>query len=271
MGELHSLLDMHVCWLGGMAAADARFVIDNIAGAKGCVFSEADIEHLLNLTGGYAASLKIASLWLARTPAPPPPEQWLGALLAEPSLQNRLQVLWQNLTGEEQLVLGELQNLPLQATAHQNFGRHYAQTLAHLEARQLCRRDTAGRWHIFSPLLGAYIKRLSLIDTGKIYHRASDDVILRGNRSLEGELAPQARRLLLFFLHNPQRIVGKDEIAAALWSETEIYEQGLDDARLQKAVSQLRQVLEKGEDAPCYIKTEPKQGYRFFPEGAPQS
>jgi Cdc6-like AAA superfamily ATPase len=51
MGELHSLLDMHVCWLGGMAAADARFVIDNIAGAKGCVFSEADIEHLLNLTG----------------------------------------------------------------------------------------------------------------------------------------------------------------------------------------------------------------------------
>lgn len=69
MGELYTLLDIHLCWVGGMAEADARFVIGNVSRAKGCVFSEAQIEKLIALTGGYAALLKAASLWLARAGA----------------------------------------------------------------------------------------------------------------------------------------------------------------------------------------------------------
>ena len=270
MGELYALLDTHLCWVGGMSAADARFVIGNVTRAMGRALSEAEIKHLIELTGGYASFLKAAGLWLARIATPPAPEQWVATWLAEPSFQSRLQVLWQNLTGEEQLILTELQSLPPQPAAHQSFTDHYPQILSQLEAKQICQRAANGHWQIFSPLLAAYIEQLGLIDTGKIHYRPGDDVILRGSRSLERELTPQSRQLLLFFLNNPRRIVNKEEIVIALWPDDEIYDKGFGDERLHKAVSQLRQVLEIGDDAPRYIKTEHRKGYRFFPEGAPR-
>ena len=58
---------------------------------------------------GKSALLKAASLWLAGTFPTPEPQTWTEALLAEPSIQNRLQELWQGLTGEEQLALSDLQ------------------------------------------------------------------------------------------------------------------------------------------------------------------
>lgn len=274
LGELYQLLDLHGCWVGGMTAPDARYVINNMLKAKGEPFKEAEIEQLIALTGGYAAFLKGASLWLTKVSPPPPFERWLEALLAEPSLQHRLQALWQGLTGEEQLALAELQALPdpkKSSPRYREFCQQYAKTLTRLQEKRIC--QIAEEWQIFSPLLGAYIQRLGLIEAGKIHHRERDDVILQGQRSLERELTPQDRRLLIYFLKNPQKVLSKDDIARALWSDSEISDQdkGIDDARLHKAVSQLRRVLEKSEGSPCYLKTVHGVGYRFFPEGAPRN
>lgn len=270
MGELYHVLDLHLCWVGAMAAADARFLMANVAATKRVTFAAADIEQLLELTGGYAALLKAASLWLAGAKSPPPQAAWPEHLLAEPGMQNRLHDLWQSLTGEEQLTLAELaQQSGRSGPGGAGLAEPTPQILSRLQEKQICRRTPAGDWRIFSPLLTAYINQLGLIETGKIHYRATDDVILRGHRSLEQQLTPQNRTLLRFFLQHPYKIVSKDELVAVLWSDEEIYE-GVNDVRLQKAVSQLRRVLETGEEAPCYLKTIHGQGYRFFPEGAPR-
>ena len=274
LGELYALLDTHVCWVGGMTPADARWVIDNIIQIRGHAFDEETIERLIELTGGYAALLKAAGLWLTRAAVPTDPAEWLEALLAETSVQNRLQTLWQSFTGEEQLLLTELQTLlnqhPPDSAAYQAFCPQHRPGLLRLQAKRVCLSEN-GAWRISSPLLAAYIAHLGLIDTGKIYHQETNDVILQGRRSLEQALTPQDRKLLLFFLKHPQKVLRKDEIALALWPEAEVLDRdrGIDDARLQKAVSQLRQVVEKGVETPTYIKTIHGVGYRFFPEGAP--
>jgi DNA-binding winged helix-turn-helix (wHTH) protein len=105
---------------------------------------------------------------------------------------------------------------------------------------------------------------------GKIWWREADDAILKGNTRLDAKLTPQDRKLLYFFIENPCRILSKDELISALWSDEEIFGKGVEDMRLHQAVSHLRRIFDPGEDAPCYIQTVRGIGYRFFPEGAPR-
>jgi hypothetical protein len=268
MGELYELLDMHLVWLGPMGPTDAHWVIAQCEEATAHTFTEAEKARLIELTGGYPSWLRAAGMWLAMTPTPPQPEAWLEALLAEPGLGSRLNEVWLALTGEERLAL--LNRRPPGADPPGQ-GADDSPVLAQLQQKHICRpHPLTGRRDIFSPLFAAYIRRFETNDRGKIWLRPTDDAILSGSDSLEAELTAQDRKLLLFFLENPQKILSKDDIAMALWPEEEIIgaERGIDDARLQKAVSQLRGVLEK-EDTARYIHTVRGTGYRFFPEGAP--
>ncbi|TIC83470.1 winged helix-turn-helix domain-containing protein [Crenobacter intestini] len=70
-------------------------------------------------------------------------------------------------------------------------------------------------------------------------------------------LTPRAARLLACLAAQPDVVLGQAELAAAC---------GVDPAghALTQAVSELRQALRDGrEDAPCYIQTIPKRGYRL--------
>jgi hypothetical protein len=109
LGELYELIDTHVCWLGPMERQDARWVISQVEEATGQSFSEAQIERLIELTGGYPALLRAASLWLAKSTPIPDMAAWEELLLAETSIQNRLRDLRLGLTGEEEAALVVLQ------------------------------------------------------------------------------------------------------------------------------------------------------------------
>ncbi len=278
LGELYEIMDTHRCWVGPMAREDARWVVDQVEEATGKSFDEPQIKRLIELTGGYPALLRAASLWLARVSPVPKTETWIEALLVQASLQARLREVWQGLTGEEQLALAELQSLQGQdfsarlRRSYRDILQDQADVLASLQEKQICfLNPEENRLQVFSPLLATYVNQVGLTSSGKIWHRETDDVILKGNINLEAELTPQDRKLLLFFLNNPRKILSKDDIAFALWSDEEIVasDKGINDVRLQKAVSQLRGVLERGETSPRYIQTVRSLGYRFFPEGMP--
>jgi DNA-binding winged helix-turn-helix (wHTH) protein len=273
LGELYEILDTHVCWVGPMERDDARWVIAQVEEGIGKSFENDQVERLIDLTGGYPALLRAASLWLARVSPTPEPQTWAEALLVKPSIQNRLQEFWQCLTGEEQLTLSDLQASQKEETAAASQKSYHVacqqhdQVLARLQEKRICFLDEKDRWQIFSPLFAAHVGRQT--SSGKIWWRKTDNAILRGNICLDDGLTPQDRKLLLFFLEHPHRILEKDELASTLWPEEEIFDRGVEDVRLHKAVSHLRGLLEAREDAPRYIQTVRGIGYRFFPEGAP--
>jgi eukaryotic-like serine/threonine-protein kinase len=71
---------------------------------------------------------------------------------------------------------------------------------------------------------------------------------------------PKAFRVLLFFLHNPGRLITKDELLKEIWSDAAVT-----DNSLTRSIAILRRVLGDDPAEPRFIATVPTVGYRFIP------
>ena len=69
---------------------------------------------------------------------------------------------------------------------------------------------------------------------------------------------PKAFRALLFLLHNPQRLISKEELLNSLWGDAAVTE-----GSLTRCIWLLRRVLEDDIHEPRYIETVATVGYRF--------
>lgn len=72
--------------------------------------------------------------------------------------------------------------------------------------------------------------------------------------------------LLVFLIHNKGRLVGKDELLHALWPDTIVEENNLN-----QSLSALRQALGDDARAPAYIATIKGRGYQFICDVRPES
>src|SRR5215218_10356430 len=80
-------------------------------------------------------------------------------------------------------------------------------------------------------------------------------------RTDTGETIPlvsKAFDTLLYFVTNPGRVIGKDELMSSIWPDTVVEENNLN-----KNVSILRRVLGDDRRDHRYIVTVPGQGYKF--------
>ena len=73
-------------------------------------------------------------------------------------------------------------------------------------------------------------------------------------------IPPQPYRLLVLLASRPQQIVTREEIRRAMWREGTFvdFEQGIN-----AAMRIVRHVLEDRAEAPLYVQTLPRRGYRF--------
>ena len=71
-------------------------------------------------------------------------------------------------------------------------------------------------------------------------------------------LKPKTMDLLVFLAENQGRVVSKDQIFEAVWTDTFV-----GDTVLWKCISELRQVLGEDPKNPQIIVTIPKRGYRL--------
>ena len=79
--------------------------------------------------------------------------------------------------------------------------------------------------------------------------------------SRNGELVPlppKALEALLVLVRNPARLLEREELMQAVWTDTFV-----EDANLTVAISQLRKVLGQNGDKAEFIETIPRVGYRF--------
>jgi TolB-like protein/DNA-binding winged helix-turn-helix (wHTH) protein/lipoprotein NlpI len=71
-------------------------------------------------------------------------------------------------------------------------------------------------------------------------------------------ITPKIFDMLLLFLENPNRLLGKEEIMRIVWPDTHI-----DEATLTRTVSELRKTLGEKAGEANFVQTVPKRGYRF--------
>ncbi|MEZ5396106.1 MAG: winged helix-turn-helix domain-containing protein [Bryobacterales bacterium] len=67
-------------------------------------------------------------------------------------------------------------------------------------------------------------------------------------------------QLLAILLEQPGQVVSKEDLQARLWPDVSVDA----DSGLNEAVYKLRQALDDSAQAPRYIETVPKRGYRFI-------
>ena len=75
------------------------------------------------------------------------------------------------------------------------------------------------------------------------------------------KLTPRAFDVLVYLIEHSGRVVGKQELFDNVWKE-----QFVTDNALTRIIKEIRQVIGDDADAPRYIETVPKHGYRFIAE-----
>ena len=272
LGELYEIVDTHQCWLGAMEREDAGWVIGQVEAAVGRAFDTAQIERLIDLTGGYPALLRTASLWLARVSPAPELNHWAERLLAEPAIRNRFNDLRQGLTGAEEAALSVLQNAWLieaagkRAESLKQIAEKHEPALERLQLKRLCQPTESG-WQIFSPLLAKFVAEMEGVSAGKIWRDPAAARFFLGDQELSN-LSDRDRRLLRHFLDNPQQAHLIDDLIEAAWPEED--SSGVSNEAVQQAIRHVRKQIEPNPAKPCYLVTDRGAGYRFFPEGAPR-
>jgi DNA-binding winged helix-turn-helix (wHTH) protein/pimeloyl-ACP methyl ester carboxylesterase len=73
------------------------------------------------------------------------------------------------------------------------------------------------------------------------------------------KITPRAFEVLLYLLEHSRRVVNKQELFDHVWGERFVT-----DNALSRIVKEIRQVIGDNADAPRYIETVPKRGYRFI-------
>src|SRR5882757_3638089 len=98
--------------------------------------------------------------------------------------------------------------------------------------------------------------------TGLVYRFADVEVHEREfNLTKAGEVLavePKSFRVLLYLVRNPQKVITKDELLDAVWSDITVSENSV-----ARAVAQLRRLLGDNIHEPRYIATVATVGYRF--------
>ncbi len=79
-------------------------------------------------------------------------------------------------------------------------------------------------------------------------------------------LQSQPAQVLALLLSNPGQIVTREQLRAAIWSDDTFVEF---DTSLNVAVNKIRQSLRDSANAPRFVETIPKRGYRFLADVHP--
>ncbi len=271
LGDLHRLLDQHVCYVGPMNEQDTRDTIARRVAVAVVPPSEAEIQQIWQLSGGYPSLVMVLCRWWLTHTVRPPLAAWQDLLLREASVCHRLEDLWAGLTQEEQMVLAEVQKSALlDKRAQSAVGQRYAAVLAALAKQGFCLAAGTG-WRIFSDLFTAHVAAVGGRSRGKIWLDADSQTLYHGKEILTG-LAPKERALLQFLVETPRTEQSYTDLIVATWSDEERYH-GVNNDSLYQVVRTLRLKIEPNPSQPVYVvnwRGKPEGGYIFFPEGRPR-
>jgi hypothetical protein len=123
-----------------------------------------------------------------------------------------------------------------------------------------------GKYHLFSRLLGEWIQRQamqSLNEGGTLWVDVDSGEVYVGGHAVE-TLTNLEYKLMLLLFQNAEKIVDKYEIVSNVWGDSYIDE--VDDARIEKLVSRLRQKIEPDTSNPRFLTTVRGRGYRLLLE-----
>jgi DNA-binding winged helix-turn-helix (wHTH) protein len=262
IGEFSELFAHDTRYLGMLTERDALRIVDEFAQAEGLPLTPEDRAFILAQTGGHPGLLGAACHVLARAFGRDESDRLRGAdyrLLRE-WLENDVTVrgecvkLWSNLPTDQQGALVDfLSGKPSDPISLRQLGE-----------KGILVKGQDGEDRVFSGAFEGLARRQRLLQE-PIEPGVHVD-IESGEVYVDGQTAPVLTdleyRLMLLLYGQIDKICDKYRIVEAVWGEDYIEE--VDDARIEKLVSRLRQKIETDPANPRYLVTVRGRGYRLL-------
>lgn len=162
--------------------------------------------------------------------------------------------LWEVCSPEEQTELIALCNSPQQPTNQP--------VLANLMRRHLVLR-VENHYQIFCRLLQEFVRRKTVtrpVEPTRLWVNVESGDVLVDGKPVE-TLTSLEYRLMLLLFYNVDKIVDRYQLVTEVWGEEYLDE--VEDARIEKLISRLRQKIEPDPANPRFLMTVRSRGYRL--------
>jgi hypothetical protein len=263
--EFAELFSNRSWWLAPLTRSDTDAQVRRYMTAYEAPFIAADLEFIYRWSGGHPRMIEgicqvlQAALEQSDQPTGDAPERWqfhgqVGTqLLNDAYLGEECRKLWDECSPAEQAELGalELAGHPADAGVLAELLRRYV--LIKVEGR-LC---------IFARLLEGYVQRRSTPPqpaSAALWVDTTAGSVTINGKAIDNLTALEYKLMLLLF-QNRERLIDKYQIVTSVWGESYIDE--VDDARIEKLISRLRQKLEPDPANPRYLTTVRGRGYKL--------
>jgi hypothetical protein len=258
--EFAELFDQGTCFLAPLDCEATAALVGRCVHDDNLALTPDDAPFIYEESGGHPALAISAAHALSalRRDAqalgrPLSEERMREHLDSDPACQGECAKLWQDMDQDERhaLLHTEGQDSAARQSAWQR-----------LEERHLVRRGERGPV-VFSRLLATYVRRQRIVRRAETRGVRVD--VEAGDVWVDGRLIPALTdleyRLLLLLYGHLDKIVDKYAVVQAVWGQDYIDE--VDDARIEKLVSRLRQKIEPDPSQPQYLQTIRGRGYRL--------
>lgn len=259
IGEFSELFTHHTYHLQSLVAEDVIRFIGMFGEENHIQFSEQDMVFVQEQSGGHPGLLETICQLMAN-------DTVAGVARDLRATQNRLAddnnvqmecvKLWNSLTAERQKALLDFVKTGKIASSIKEF----------LIKRGILVVQSSGQVFIFGKLFEDFVRRQLLVNTerkeGIVIDIDSGQVYIDGKQA--DLLTKLEYRLLLLLYGNLEKICDKYRIVEAVWGEDYIEE--VDDARIEKLISRLRQKIEPDPSEPKFLVTVRGRGYRLQSE-----
>ena len=239
--------------LAMLSSNEARWLLRQFSGEEGHALSPKDEAFIWQQAGGHPGLLQAVHRIVSQAMSPGDPfwrlqeYRVVRAQLEDDSvIQAECAKLWSQLPMDEQRALILLERERIEDVPHS------------LKVRKILLDNV-----IFSRLFAGFVRRQGLIQQPRREGVRMD--VESGHVWVSGQRIPPLTeleyRLLLLLYGRMGDICTKDQIAEAVWSTD--YLETVDDARIDKLISRLRQKIEPQPGEPRYLITIRGRGYRL--------
>ena len=246
--EFHEIVAANLCWVGPMVERDARWVVHQMAERLAKNFSPAEVNQLIEISGGLPAFVKLGCLALAEGDRPQTGQSWSKHLLSRQEFSRNCQEIWSDLALDEQMTLfalatgaNETMLDPSILSGLENFGL-------------IGRAKPGARLRIFSPIFETFITHQRASASGLLELHPKTRAVLRDGIPLNIELTSHEDRLLSYLLEHSGEVCQKETLISAIWPDDQQFE-GVSDERLSQLIKRLREKIEPDPRRPVYIAT----------------
>ncbi len=258
VGEFCELFAVHTRYLLPLSRVDAHALVQRCAAQSNAELTENDVDFVLDCADGHPALLQATCRALGKAKEE---ASWRSGAVNSERVRDhvaddanvRLECakLWNDLSRPEQETL-----------IHLLSGRDVTFELDTLIEKGIVRASAAGR-QVFGDLFAGFVRRQQLVRRRRPQGVRVD--VEAGDVWVDGELVPVLTeleyKLLLLLYGSLDKICDKYKIVESVWGESYIDE--VDDARIEKLVSRLRQKLEPEPEEPKYLITIRGRGYKL--------